>query len=191
MSVITCPGPGSGKTVLLRSWIGQAGAAGLSERVARVPAGRDERDPQRFWLSVLAALRQTAPGLAAGAGGDGGAGPGTAGRSPSGCWRIWRRWMTGCGRWSMMHELGPLALRQLELLITRAPPELRFVLATRHDVRRRADVQAEQDRRVAGIRLAEAAHSRPSHPYTKVCGQPPGRRHHRTPPYCAPDGSSR
>ena len=61
MSVITCPGPGSGKTVLLRSWIGQAGAAGLSERVARVPAGRDERDPQRFWLSVLAALRQTAP----------------------------------------------------------------------------------------------------------------------------------
>ena len=118
MSVITCPGPGSGKTVLLRSWIGQAGAAGLSERVARVPAGRGERDPQRFWLSVLAALRQTAPGLAAGAGGDGGAGPWTAGRSPSGCWRIWRRWMTGCGRWSMMHELGPLALRQLELLIT-------------------------------------------------------------------------
>ena len=62
MSVITCPDPGSGKTVLLRSWISQAGAAGLSERVARVPAGRDERDPQRFWLSVLAALRQTAPG---------------------------------------------------------------------------------------------------------------------------------
>jgi predicted ATPase len=54
MSVITCPGPGGGKTVLLRSWIGQAGAAGLSEPVARVPAGRDERDPQRFWLSVLA-----------------------------------------------------------------------------------------------------------------------------------------
>ena len=142
--------------MLLRSWIGQTGAAGLSERVARVPAGRDERDPQRFWLSVLAALRQTAPRIAAGAGGDGGAGPWTAGRSPSGCWRIWRRWMTGCGRWSMMHELGPLALRQLELLITRAPPGLRFVLATRHDVRRRADVQAEQDRRVAGIRLAEA-----------------------------------
>jgi LuxR family maltose regulon positive regulatory protein len=190
MPVITCPGPGSGNTALLRSWIGQAGAAGRSERVARVPAGRDERDPQRFWLSVLAALRQTAPGLAADAGGDGGAGPWTAGRSPSGCWRIWRRWMTGCGRWPMMPELGPLALRQLELLITRAPPELRFVLATRHDARR-ADVQAEQDRRVAGIRLAEAAQRRPSHPYTKVCGQPPGRRHHRTPPSCAPDGSSR
>jgi LuxR family maltose regulon positive regulatory protein len=119
MSVMTCPGPGSGKTVLLRSWIGQAGAAGPSERVARVPAGRDERDPQRFWLSVLAALRQTAPGVAAGAGGDGDAGPWTAGRSPSGYWRICRRWMTGCGRWSMMDELGPLVLRQLKLLITR------------------------------------------------------------------------
>src|SRR4029077_21298807 len=89
-------------------------------RVAWVPAGRGERDPQRFWPSVLAALRQTAPGLADGAGGDGGAGPWTAGRSPSGCWRIWRRWMTGCDWWSMMHELGPLALPQLELLITRA-----------------------------------------------------------------------
>ena len=35
-----------------------------------------------------------------------------------------------------MHELGSAeALRQLELLLMRAPPELRFVLATRHDVR--------------------------------------------------------
>jgi LuxR family maltose regulon positive regulatory protein len=34
-----------------------------------------------------------------------------------------------------VHELGPDALRQLELLIMRAPPGLRFVLATRHDLR--------------------------------------------------------
>jgi len=61
MSVIRCPGPGSGKTVLLRSWIGQAGAAGLSERVGRVPAARGERDPQRFWLSVLAAFAADGP----------------------------------------------------------------------------------------------------------------------------------
>ena len=33
-----------------------------------------------------------------------------------------------------MHELGAEALHQLELLIMRAPPPLRFVLATRHDV---------------------------------------------------------
>ena len=34
-----------------------------------------------------------------------------------------------------VHELGPDALRQLELLVLRAPPGLRFVLAARHDVR--------------------------------------------------------
>ena len=33
------------------------------------------------------------------------------------------------------HELGAEALRQLELLVMRASPELRFVLAARHDVR--------------------------------------------------------
>jgi LuxR family maltose regulon positive regulatory protein len=52
---------GSGKTVLLRSWISWAGVAGSA---AWVSAGRGERDPQRFWLAVLAALRQTAPGSA-------------------------------------------------------------------------------------------------------------------------------
>src|SRR5262245_9348276 len=52
---------GSGRRVLLRSWIRGAGVAGC---VAWVPAGRGERDPQRFWLSVLAALRQTAAGSA-------------------------------------------------------------------------------------------------------------------------------
>ena len=35
-----------------------------------------------------------------------------------------------------LHELGTAeALRQLELLIMRAPPALRFVLVTRHDLR--------------------------------------------------------
>jgi hypothetical protein len=34
-----------------------------------------------------------------------------------------------------VHELGHEALRQLELLIMRARPQLRIVLATRHDVR--------------------------------------------------------
>ena len=58
VTVVSAP-PGSGKTVLLRSWISQAG---LAERTAWVPAGREERDPQRFWLSVLDALRATAAG---------------------------------------------------------------------------------------------------------------------------------
>jgi hypothetical protein len=60
VTVVSAP-PGSGKTVLLRSWISWAG---LTERVAWVPAGRGERDPQQFWLPVLAALRQTAAGAA-------------------------------------------------------------------------------------------------------------------------------
>jgi len=78
--VVSAPA-GSGKTVLLRSWIGQAGLAG---RAAWVPAGRGERDPQQFWLSVTGALRQTGPGsvlvrpLTAAPDLDGG-------RSPSGC----------------------------------------------------------------------------------------------------------
>ena len=50
---------GSGKTVLLRSWIGEAGLAG---RAAWVDAGRGVRDPQPFWLSVVSALRATGPG---------------------------------------------------------------------------------------------------------------------------------
>jgi len=45
--------------VLLQSWVGEAGLAG---RVAWVDAGRDVRDPQPFWLSVVSALRATGPG---------------------------------------------------------------------------------------------------------------------------------
>src|SRR3984957_793429 len=58
VTVVSAPA-GSGKTVLLRSWIGEAGVA---DRAAWVPVGRDERDPQRFWASVIGALRGTAPG---------------------------------------------------------------------------------------------------------------------------------
>ena len=58
VTVVSAP-PGSGKTVLLRSWIGNAGRPG---RAAWVPVGRDEHDPQRFWLSVLGALRDTSAG---------------------------------------------------------------------------------------------------------------------------------
>jgi LuxR family transcriptional regulator, maltose regulon positive regulatory protein len=124
--------PGSGKTVLLRSWISWAGVAGSA---AWVPAGRGERDPQRFWLSVLAALRQTAAGSAL-------VRELTAAPDLDG-WVITERLLKDLAPlddplWLVVddvHELGPEALRQLELLIMRAPPGLRFVLATRHDVR--------------------------------------------------------
>src|SRR5690349_17854946 len=58
VTVLSAP-PGSGKTVLVRSWIGQRG---LADRAAWVSVGRGEQDPQRFWLSVLGALRQTSAG---------------------------------------------------------------------------------------------------------------------------------
>jgi LuxR family transcriptional regulator, maltose regulon positive regulatory protein len=131
VSVVSAP-PGSGKTVLLRSWISESG---LAERAAWVPAGRGERDPQRFWLSVLAELRQTAAGSALVR--DLTAAPDLDG------WVITERLLTDLAPledrlWLVVddvHELGPDALRQLELLIMRAPPGLRFVLAGRHDVR--------------------------------------------------------
>src|SRR5215470_15687113 len=131
VSVVSAPA-GSGKTVLLRSWIGWAGVAGSA---AWVPAGRGERDPQRFWLSALAALRQTAAGSAL-------VRELTAAPDLDG-WVITERLLADLAPlddrvWLVVddvHELGPDALRQLELLILRAPPGLRFVLAARHDVR--------------------------------------------------------
>ena len=48
---------GSGKTFLLRSWIGEAVPPG---RAAWVSVQGEERDPQRFWIAVADALRATA-----------------------------------------------------------------------------------------------------------------------------------
>lgn len=50
---------GSGKTVLVRSWLESDGAA---RRAAWVPVERGERDAQRFWSTVIDALRLAAPG---------------------------------------------------------------------------------------------------------------------------------
>jgi LuxR family transcriptional regulator, maltose regulon positive regulatory protein len=132
VTVVSAP-PGSGKTVLLRSWIR---AAGLADRAGLVAAGRDERDPQRFWLAVLAALRRTAPGSAL-------VQPLTAAPDLDG-WAIAERLLKDLAQlrdriWLVIDDVDQLdpdqALPQLELLIMRAPPELRFVLATRHHVR--------------------------------------------------------
>ena len=132
VTVLSAP-PGSGKSVLLRSWIGEAG---LADHAGWIPVGRDDRDPQRFWLSVLGALRRTSAGsrlvreLTAAPDLDG--------------WAVVERLLKdlaplGDRLWLVVddvHELGSAeALRQLELLLMRGPPELRFVLATRHDLR--------------------------------------------------------
>jgi LuxR family maltose regulon positive regulatory protein len=131
VTVISAP-PGSGKTVLLRSWVGEAGLAG---RVGWVTAGRDERDPQWFWLSVLNTLRRTDQGAAL-------VQALTAAPELDG-WAVVERLLTDLAPlreriWLViddLHELSSDVLEQLELLVLRAPPGLRFVLATRHDVR--------------------------------------------------------
>ena len=51
--ILVCAPAGSGKTVLMRSWVQ---AAGLEDRLAWVSIRRSERDAQRFWLSVIDAL---------------------------------------------------------------------------------------------------------------------------------------
>jgi LuxR family maltose regulon positive regulatory protein len=132
VTLISAPA-GSGKTFLLRSWLGETG---LASRAAWVPVPRQERDPQRFWISVADALRGTAAGsalvreLTAAPGLDG--------------WAIVERLLKDLAPlddpiWLVIddaHELGPAeALRQLELLVMRGPPQLRLVLATRHDLR--------------------------------------------------------
>jgi LuxR family transcriptional regulator, maltose regulon positive regulatory protein len=128
VTVVSAP-PGSGKTVLLRSWIDHAG---LGDCAAFVEVGSD---PRRFWLSVVGALRRTTPGselvqaLTTAPDLDG--------------WAIVERLLKDVAPladriWLMVddvHELGPEVLRQLELLVMRAPMGLRFVLAARHDVR--------------------------------------------------------
>jgi LuxR family transcriptional regulator, maltose regulon positive regulatory protein len=132
VTVVSAPA-GSGKTVLLRSWIGEADLEG---RAAWVPVGRDERDPQRLWLAVLGALRQTSVGSAL-------VRELTAAPDLDG-WAIVERLLTDLAPlderlWLVIDDLHELALdqarRQLELLVMRAPEALRFVLATRHDVR--------------------------------------------------------
>jgi LuxR family maltose regulon positive regulatory protein len=123
---------GSGKTVLLRCW---AADSGLADSTAWVTVLGDDRDPQRFWISVADALRNTTVGSKL-------IRPLTAAPDLDG-WAIVERLLEDLGPmegplWLVIDDVHELdssqALRQLELLVMRAPTELRFVLATRSDV---------------------------------------------------------
>ena len=128
---------GSGKTFLLRSWIA---AEGLGDRVAWVSVGRQEHDPQAFWLSTLDSLRGTRIGservreLTAAPDLDGAT--------------VVRRLLEDVGSldervWLVIDDLHELqaeeAIRQVGLVLGAAPPELRFVLSTRRSTGRPAD----------------------------------------------------
>jgi LuxR family transcriptional regulator, maltose regulon positive regulatory protein len=130
--VISAP-PGSGKTVLLQSWINEVRA---ERPAAYVLVDRDQGDPQHFWRSALDALRSTPAGLAA-------VQPITPAPDLDG-WAIVERLLADLT--SLEEELVLIiddahalvssdAAKQLELLLLRAPPQLRFVLAGRHQLR--------------------------------------------------------
>jgi LuxR family transcriptional regulator, maltose regulon positive regulatory protein len=123
---------GSGKTSLLRSWIGEAG---LADRAAWVSVPGREHDQRRFWTSVTDALRDTTVGasLVRAA-----AAPDLDG------WAAAERLLADLGSlpdrlWLVIDDVHELdsneALRQLELLVKRAPAELRVMLATRRESR--------------------------------------------------------
>jgi LuxR family maltose regulon positive regulatory protein len=123
--------PGSGKTVLVRSWLE---AAGLGDLAAWVSIERGERDGQRFWLSVIDAI----------AGAVGGDAP-VARISPAPGLRgetIAERVLTDLEALERpvvlaiddLHELESAgALASLERFLARLPAHARVVLMTRVD----------------------------------------------------------
>ena len=126
-----------------------------------MPVQGEERDPQRFWLSVLGALRDTAAGSKL-------VRPLTAAPDLDG-WAVVERLLTDLGGladrvWLVIDDLHELrsaeALSQLELLLMRAPAGLRFVLSTRHDLRlglHRLRLAGElTEIRADGLRFTEA-----------------------------------
>ena len=131
MTVLSAPA-GSGKTVLLRSWIAEAG---LAERAAWVSVHGEDRDPQRFLLSLADALRDTVTGSKL-------VRPLTATPDLDGWaiveWLLHDLHSLSDPVWLVIDDLHELhsdrALRQLELLVMRAPVQLRFVFASRHDL---------------------------------------------------------
>jgi LuxR family maltose regulon positive regulatory protein len=132
VSQISAPA-GSGKTFLIRSWLFESG---LSDRAGWVTLQAGGQDAQQFWISVLDALRETVPGSKL-------VRPLTGAPDLDG-WAILERLLEDLGRleeplWLVIEDVYELrcaeALAQLELLLMRAPAELRFMLLTRGDVR--------------------------------------------------------
>ena len=130
VTLVSAPA-GSGKTVLLRSWIDEAG---LRDRTAWVTLDRQEGDAQRFWLSVVERLRSVL--------GEDGIVGGLAPAPEFDGDGLVRRLISELEGLAMpillliddLHELvSPAAQAELELLLARRPPLLYVVLASRHD----------------------------------------------------------
>lgn len=132
VTLIAAP-PGSGKTMLVRSWIEQTG---LGDRVALVTVEPEEHDAQRFWISVVVELRDAI-----------GADAFVERLEPMPSFdgdAVVARLVSELGTLEQpvvlvlddLHELRSAdALLQLKVLVTRRPPLLKIVLATRRDPR--------------------------------------------------------
>ncbi|HET6188797.1 MAG TPA: LuxR C-terminal-related transcriptional regulator [Trebonia sp.] len=143
---------GSGKTFLIRSWLFESG---LADRAGWVTLQAGGQDAQQFWISILDALRETVPGSKL-------VRPLTGAPDLDG-WAILERLLEDLGRleeplWLVIEDVYELrsaeALAQLELLLMRAPSELRFVLLTRGDVRLRLH-RLRLEGELADIRAAD------------------------------------
>jgi LuxR family transcriptional regulator, maltose regulon positive regulatory protein len=115
---------GGGKTVLLRSWA----LDGLDDRIAWVRVTRP--DPEPFWSAVLRALRAAGALVREASTTDG--------------WAVVDGLLTDLGAltgplWLVIDDAHALGsgdtLRQLESFVVAAPPDLRFVFASREELR--------------------------------------------------------
>ncbi len=132
VTIISAPA-GSGKTSLLRAW---AGRPGQDSRVAFMTVRPGQHDMQLFWLALLGAIR------AAAGTGDGWAQlppviPGASGSAMVD--KVLSELEESCDRFVLviddLHELSaPEAAGQLTALLTRLPPGVRAIVATRRDL---------------------------------------------------------
>lgn len=156
LTLVSAPA-GSGKTMLLRSWVE---AAGIGQRTAWVTVEHDEHDGQRFWLALADQVASVA-------------GDGVIERSaPTPVFdgaAFAERLIDGIGKLREpvvlviddLHELAaPETLAELETLLTRQPPQLQVVLSSRRDpqlgLHRHRLAGRLTEVRVAGLRFTVA-----------------------------------